>query len=151
MHFEQTPGGRRLHNSSYAAVESDVENLYFWHGVHVPAFAVTRPDLITIKHIEDERNAEVRRVLIERYGQARYLMDSGAKEIHRDDWGVLYRKEIPGDEPLVMVRVVNSTMEQDGSFKDYFIRVNPNCQTAKEAVAWTFNTTPDQYHPAIQT
>ncbi len=44
-----------------------------------------------------------------------------------------------------MVKVVNSTPEPDGSFKDYFLRVPPTCQTALEAVAWTFDKTPEQY------
>jgi hypothetical protein len=117
----------------------------------VPAFVVVRPDWITIKHIDDEQNAEVRRVMIERYGQARYLFDSGAKEIHADDFGTLYRREFQDDEPLVMVKVVNSTREPDGSFKDYFLRVPPNVLTAREAVAWTFESEPDGYAPAVET
>lgn len=116
---------RRLHNPDYAAVESDVENVYFWHGVLVPAFVVTRPDWITLDHISAENNAEVRRVFIERYGLSRYLVDSGARRISEDEFGELYRTEIPGDEPLVMVKVMNSTAEPDGSFKPYFLRVHP--------------------------
>jgi hypothetical protein len=142
---------RRLHNATGPAVESDVENLYFWHGVMVPAFVVTRPEWITVKHIETEENAEIRRVMIERFGQSRYLTESGATEIHRDDFGTLYRKEIPGDEPLVMVKVVNSTPEPDGSFKDYFIRVNPTMKTARQAVAWTFEKEEHEYEPELQT
>jgi hypothetical protein len=115
VHVEQAGAARRLHNDKGAAVESDVENLYFWHGVMVPSYAVTHPEWITVDEIEHETNAEVRRVLIERYGQQRYLLDAGAKEIHRDRFGVLYSKEIDGDEPLVMVRVLNSTPEPDGS------------------------------------
>jgi hypothetical protein len=120
------------------------------HGVKVDAYIVEHPEKITVKLIESENNAEVRRVMIERYGQARYLIDSGTKEIHCDDFGTLYRKEIPNDEPLAMVKVVNSTPEADGKFKDYFIRVNPKCKTAHEAVAWTFNKTIENYDPAIQ-
>jgi len=152
VHVEQMPGGgRRMHNDKYAALESDIENLYFWHGVMVPAFVVVRPDWITVKHIETEENAEVRRIMIERYGMARYLVDSGAKEIHHDDFGTLYSKEIPGDEPLVMVKVVNSTAEPDGSFKDYFLRVPPTVTRAREAVAWTFDVPEEQYEPVLQT
>lgn len=143
--------GRRLHNDKYAAVENDIENLYFWHGVLVPAFVVVRPDWITVKHIETEDNAEVRRVMIERYGQARYLVDAGAISIHADDWGTLYRKEIPNDEPMVMVKVVNSTPESDHTFKDYFLRVPPTMERARQAVAWTFGKEENEYEPAIET
>jgi len=131
---------------------SDVRE-YYWHGVQVSEDIVLRPETITAQRIEEERNAEVRRVMIERYpgGQAKYLMDAGAEEIHRDDYGVLYRKEIPGDESIVMVKVVNSTAEADGSFKDYFLRVPPTISRAREAMAWTFGLPEADTAPALHT
>jgi hypothetical protein len=138
VHVERGDGIRRFHNESSAALESDLENLYFWHGVMVPAFVVVKPDWITLKHIQSEENAEVRRVMMERYGLARYLEDSGAQKIHEDELGELYRTEVPDDEPLVMVKVMNSTPEPDGSRKPYFLRVPPETKTASHAVAWTF-------------
>jgi hypothetical protein len=151
-------GGRRLHNSQGPALRSDVENLYFWHGVMVPAFVVMKPEWITLKHIAEEENAEVRRVFIERYGLTRYLLDSGAEKIAEDEFGELYRTEIPGDEPLVMVKVINSTPELDGSFKPYFLRVHPEARlllkdglgdaqtlTPLNAVASTFGLTGEKY------
>jgi hypothetical protein len=89
--------------------------------------------------------------MIERYGQAKYLGESGAAQIHSDEFGVLYQKPIADDEPLVMVKVVNSTPEPDGTFKDYFLRVPPTVKTAREAVAWTFEKEADAYAPAAQT
>lgn len=163
VHVEPIEGGRRLHNSEYAALESDVENLYFWHGVMVPAFVVTKPEWITLKHIGDEENAEVRRVLIERYGLSRYLLDSGAKRVAEDEFGELYRTEIPGDEDLVMVKVMNSTSEPDGSQKPYFLRVHPELRplrkdglgdsqklTPLNAVASTFGLTGAEYLERLQ-
>lgn len=125
--------------------------LYAVHGVRVPAWIIEAPQTITVAKIEAEPNAEVRRVMIDRYGPSRYMSDSGAKEMHRDDYGVLYRKEVPGDEPMVMVDLVNSTPEPDGSFKKYMIRVDPKVRTAREAVAWTFEKAEAEYEPAIQT
>ena len=90
-------------------------SLYHVHGVRVPADVVESPHLITVERITNEGNAEVRRVMIDRYGAARYLLDSGAKVIARDDYGVLYRQEVPQDEPIVMVRVLNTTPESAGS------------------------------------
>jgi hypothetical protein len=121
------------------------------HGVRVSQQVVEQPSTITVAQIEAEKNAEVKRVMVDRYGQARYLVDSGAQQIHADDYGVLYRKEIPGDEPLVMVKVVNSTAEPDGTYKDYFLRVPPTIMTARAAVAWTFEKEEADYEPAIQT
>jgi hypothetical protein len=76
--------GRRLHCENGPACANDVENLYFWHGVLVPAYAVVAPEMITIAEVRAETNAEVRRVLIERMTPARYLTESGAKLLHAD-------------------------------------------------------------------
>lgn len=89
----------------------------------------------------------MRRVMLERYGFARYLQDTGAVLIASDECGMLYRKDIPNDEPLVMVKVLNSTQERDGSRKPYFLRVPPNMRTVREAVAWTFGLSEDEYSP----
>ena len=110
----------RLHSEDSPSIAyRDGWSLWHWHGVNVSRQIIEFPETITVKQIEDEANAEVRRVMIERYGQAKYLLDSEAVEIHRDDFGTLYRKEIPQDEPLLMVKVVNSTPEPNGDFKDY--------------------------------
>lgn len=143
-------GTRRLHNAAGPALESDIEPLYFWHGVLVPEHAVMRPEAITLEETHAEENAEVRRVLMERYGLARYLQDSGAQLIHQDELGELYRTDVPGDEPLVMVKVMNSTEEPDGSRKPYFLRVPPQMTTARDAVAWTFGfESGEQYAEAL--
>jgi len=142
---------RRLHCADGPAFAwLDIRD-YYVRGVYVPEYVVERPSEISVQKIDAEKNAEVRRVMIERYGQDHYLLDSNAQEIHRDDYGVLYRKEIPGDEPLVMVKVVNSTAEPDGTFKDYFLRVPPNMTSARQAVAWTFGKTEKAYAPVLQT
>jgi hypothetical protein len=129
----------------------DGSALYAVHGVRVPKWIIESPERITPALIDREENAEVRRIMINRYGQSRYLMDCGAKEIHRDDYGTLYRKEIPDDEPLVMVKVINSTPEPDGNFKDYFLRVPPNISTARAAVAWTFGKRVKEYELSVET
>lgn len=143
----------RLHNESDAALSySDGFALYAWKGVIANQKIVERPETITCDEIEHADNSEVRRVMIERYGEARYLQDSGAILVHEDDFGSLYRKELPNDEALVMVKVVNSTAEPDGTYKDYFLRVPPDIGTAKEAVAWTFGyDNVDDYDPSIET
>jgi hypothetical protein len=55
------------------------------------------------------------------------------------------------DEPLVVVRVENSTREPDGSKKYYFLRVPPHITRAKEAVAWTFGLDSANYLPKKET
>ena len=149
----------RLHREDGPALQyPDGWGIWAWHGVRVPQDVIERPETITVEQIEHERNAEVRRVLITRYGQDRYLRDSGAQQLHRDEWGALWRKELAGDEPLVMVQVTNSTAEPDGTYKDYFLRVQPELRplrddglgepqelTALNAVASTFGMTGREY------
>lgn len=154
VHVEEVPTdrGRRLHREDGPALDSAAERLYFWHGVLVPAFVVVRPDLITTKHIADEENTEVRRIMIQRYGAERYITDIGAVREQADDYGELFRVARPGDTDLVMVRLVNSTPEPDGSFKRYMHRVPPTMTSAREAVAWQYyKDTAEDYQPAVQT
>jgi hypothetical protein len=101
--------------------------------------------------IDREPNAEIRRCMIEKFGADRYLIDAAAREVHRDDWGILYRQELPGDEDLCMVKVLNATPQPDGSFKNYWLRVPPHVQTAHEAVAWTFGKDVTDYRPMLET
>jgi hypothetical protein len=129
----------------------DGVSLYSVHGVRVPAYVIEHPDRITVKLIDDERNAEVRRVMLSRYGEARYLQDAGAVMVASDDCGELYRREVAGDEPIVMVKVINSTPEGDGSRKPYWLRVPPTTKTPREAVAWTFGLGADGYVPEVET
>lgn len=84
--------------------------------------------------------------MIDRYGATRYLRESGAEEIHRDQFGILYSKDF-GADSLSMVEVINSTPEPDGSFKHYFLSVPPDLRTAHEAVAWTFGMSASEYRP----
>ena len=130
--------------------------LWHWHGVSVSQYVVERPGEITAQLIDDEQNAEVRRVMIERFGLARYVQESGAKMLSEDKDiydrpRKLWRKEIEDDEPLVMLQVVNSSPEPDGTMKDYFLRVPPTIRTPQEAVAWTFNMEPSEYRTTVET
>ena len=70
----------RLHCEDGPALAfADGYALYRWHGVNVPTDVITDPRSITIARIDAENNAEVRRIMLERYGEAKYLQDSGAK------------------------------------------------------------------------
>ena len=125
--------------------------LHSWRGTPLdPEFAarlaVTTPELIRA-----EENAEQRRIMVEHYTPERFLKESGARPVQKDETGRLWRVEMPGDEPIVMVEVVNSSPEPDGTFNVYFLRVPPGTRTAKEGVAWTFGLTEDEYRPVEQT
>lgn len=140
----------RLHKEDGPALKySDGYSVYSWHGVRVDKLVIEHPEFITVNMIQNESNAEIRRVMLTKYGEARYLEDAGAKLIHEDEFGKLYSIEIPNDEPLVMVKVVNSTPEFDGTYKTYTLRVKPDCKTAQEAVAstWRWSDTGELVFP----
>ena len=138
---------RRPHNDTGPFCRwSDGTALYAVHGVRVPAWIVERAETVSVAAIDAEQNAEVRRVMLERYGLARFLRDAGAERLdHNERWGTLYRRAMADDEPLVMVEVINRSPEPDGSFRHYVLRVPPSCRTALEAVAWTFNMPAEEY------
>jgi hypothetical protein len=142
----------RLHRAVGPALAfPDGIALHAWHGMPVPAgFGAAMADLSATR-IRQEPNAELRRVMLEHYGFDRYLKESGARVIHQDDTGVLWQAELPDDEPLVMVEVVNSTPEADGTSRTYFLRVPPYITSAHEGVAWTFGLSAGQYEPQKQT
>ena len=140
--------GGRLHGESGPALKfADESAYYIWHGVKVEQRIIEEPESITLSEIETTRNLEIRRILIERFGQSRFLQESGAEIVQEDQCGILYRQAQNDDEALVMVKVINSTPEPDGSVREYFLRVPPQTSTAREAVAWTFGLQADEYEP----
>ena len=120
-------------------------SLYHWHGVRIAdemRHLIEAPERITVAEIEAETNAEVRRVMIERYGPARYVADSGAvvvEQLAADHEMVglrtarLLRKPVRDDEDIVYVDLLNSTPEPDGSVKRYMLRVDPNAYGGEAA------------------
>jgi len=100
---------QRLHHlDGLALAWPDRWGLHAYHGVAVPAWLIERPQAITLATIEQQRNAEVRRVMLERLGWRRYFDQCGAAvvdSIPMDHPVValcgarLLRKELPGDEP----------------------------------------------------
>ena len=140
---------------------SDGSCIYTWHGRQLgwrfgARFGgnpdiIDRPETITVPAIQGESNAEIRRVMIAKFGAARYARESGATLIHEDEYGKLWRAERPGDTPIVMLECGNGSPEPidyvpgDGEsgewvgnrwHKHYWLRVPPTIQTARAAEAW---------------
>lgn len=126
---------------------------YYWflRGLQVDERIVMDPRSLTVEEINGQRNIEIRRVMMEQYGLDRYLRKSNAREITKDAYGTLWECPVPGDVPLRMVEVLNSTPEPDGHYKTYFLRVPQNVRDPHEAVAWTFGMTKATYNPLAQT
>jgi hypothetical protein len=150
----------RLHSlAGPACTYPDGWEIHAVRGVCVPAYVVERPAEISIERIDGEDNVEVRRVMIERYrlgeemsGAAAWIRDAGGERLDHDETcGTLWRRNVPDDEPIVMVEVVNSTPEPDGSRKRYWLRVPSDMRTARDAVAWTFGLSGGEYDPLEET
>jgi hypothetical protein len=162
----------RLHCEDKAAIEyGDGWGVHAWHGVRVPADVITAPEGITPKRIDEEKNAEIRRVMLERYGVSRYVLESKAEVLHEDVDLIgqprrLLRRRFPDGRAVVLVHVKNSTLEPDGTRKDYFLRVHPELRplpkaggtlgepqkmTARNAVASTYGRRGEDYGPAMET
>jgi hypothetical protein len=109
--------------------------IYAVHGVRIPEYVIERPHEITVALIESETNAEIRRVMLERYGWSRYIHDCGAEVVDSvpEDHVIaglrgarLLRKELAGEpEAIVYLDMINSTPEPDGSYRHYLERINP--------------------------
>jgi hypothetical protein len=152
-------------------------SLFFWHGVSISdelSWIITNPEKISVALIDKEGNQEIKRVMLERFGVGRYITEGGATVLHRDvdKLGaprVLYQKNIPGtEETLTMLHVKNSTPEPDGSIKDYFLEIHPECRpmwlsdkneieigapqemTCLNAVASTFGLRGEDYNPQFE-
>jgi hypothetical protein len=86
-------------------------------------------------------------------GFDKVMEDSRTKIIDRcNDTGmVLFQIDGIFDEPVSYLKVINSTQEPDGSYKNYYLCVPPQTKKCKEAVAWTFGMNADEYQPAQET
>lgn len=161
-----------MHCENGPALDSDVEPLFFWHGVMVPSFVVVAPELIHIDHIRNEDNAEVRRVMMERMGWDRFCRDASMKVIHTDELHTNF-PAIPVsdfvDEGMRLVTTYRAgietaeLLEADGmrDFEDrplrfvrlsdpstdrkYTIRVRHDHTRCYQAIGWTFGMTEEAY------
>ena len=137
----------RLHSEDGPAMAfSDGWKLYCYHGVEVPEDVILRPKTLRAERVLQEPNAEVRRVLIERVGLQKLLKSGKAETLHKEKGRVLYQLDLPGDEPLVVVKV---TCPSTGRI--YLNRVRPDVKTCQEAVASRWRLTADEYHPEQET
>jgi hypothetical protein len=152
----------RLHCETGPAVGyPDGWGIFAVHGVRVPESVVVGE--ISLSMISAEKNTEIQRVMIERFGWDRYALESKAEVIDHDErWGTLMRS--PGG---IFLRVINRSPEPDGSFRNYILPVWDNCEplpdpadlngllgdpqkmTALNAVASTFGMRGEEYQRLV--
>lgn len=142
----------RLHCENGPAISyADGWAFWAWHGVLVPQQVIEAPHTLTTDQIIKEANAEVKRVMLERYGFETFMQNTNAEKLDSSDFGTLWKADLGegengDDRYLVMVEVVCPSTD-----RKYMLRVPPTMTRAREAVAWTFDFDEPTYTPAIQT
>lgn len=127
---------------------------YYFRGVLVPPRYILSPESLVFEEILKESNAEVRRVGVIIYGFDRMIEEEKFELIHTDleMKAELYRHTNSADEePTVVVRVTDATPKDNGEYQRYILTVPPEMQTCREAIAWTFRKSGDEYNPVIET
>ena len=123
----------RPHNENGPFCEwRDGTKLWAWHGVRVPGWIIEHPKRITIEHVRAERNEEVRRVMVERMGVDRYLLESNATLVDAD-----YEGARKGAAPRALLQDETGArwlVGTDGSTgRTYYMSVPTEVNTCREA------------------
>jgi hypothetical protein len=140
----------RLHCADGPALRyPDGWSVYAWKGVQLPGWIIEHPERITPAKIIRMFNPIQRNCMIEIMTPERFIKSDAVTRVSEDETGTLWRRlwtfrgvAIGSWSP---VEVVNGTAEADGSRKRYFLRVPSRMRTAREAVAWTYGLTEEQY------
>jgi hypothetical protein len=126
-----------------------------WRGVVVPPEFVFRPESLTLQQILGQRNAELRRVILERVGMDDVLSRARAmvEDCDQDPGGIrrLVRIRLRGrfgraeDHSYLHCRCPSTGRE-------YLLRVPPETGTCREAAAWLAGfDDPEAYLPVQET
>lgn len=153
MHVEWVGDRPRLHSDTGPAVvwaDDRATCDYFLHGVRVPAQLFSSE--VTVTQINAERNSEVRRVVIERFGWVRYLAlcefrliasvpDPGNRQ-HR-----LALYEFPNHWPGAdrMLVMMNGSPDRSGRQREYAEMVPGRFDDPVEAAAWQYDCPVEVY------
>ena len=126
---------------------------YYYEGVRIPPHFFTKPESLSITEVLSHANTEVRYVGIKIVGMDKVLESNRTTLIHKDEEKNQILFQIKGifEEPVSYVKVVNSTQEPDGTYKDYYLCVPPDMKTCQQAVAWTFRLEEQEYQPEQET
>ncbi len=122
-----------------------------WRGVAIHHRIAFAPESISAKEVLAEKNAEIRRVMIERMGTEKFMAQANPKVIDRDtDTGgdrELLRLPLQNDEDFVCLSC-NCPSTQ----RHYLLRVPPTMKTCHQAAAWMAGfDDPSKYKPIIET
>jgi hypothetical protein len=135
LHFDEN---RELHCQDGPAVKfrrGDECTIYAIHGVNVPENIILNPSAITVEDVNNQENAEIRRIMIDQMGTERYLLETGAVVIHKD---TTFTDYVGGKQvPRVLVEDKEGrkflVASDGGTGRVYHMQVPKKCTTCKEA------------------
>lgn len=133
LHCESGPAFRYdpLPNPKYAQFNDAFEG-YYWHGFNISAWIITNPEKITVENIQSEDNAEVKRIMLERFGTGRFITEAGGvlleEEQHEQDGHSQLWKDKLGNVMLHCGDPSTSRM--------YWLTLPPTVTSIKEAYAF---------------
>jgi len=140
-----------------AVVFHDGLELYYHHGVVVPPDVIRSPASLRSADILKEPNAEIRRVMIAKKGLQAFLAEleplllDADYEKNNPNPRKLDKIELPDDEPLVVLHVVDPAKKRLGLSADVLLRVPPYTETCAQAAAWTFGFEKTvEYQPVME-
>ena len=131
LHFD---GEYLLHAEGRSAVEfADKFSVYCYHGVLLPtAIGQVPPQSWEASWLLTQKNAEVRRVLIQAIGYPRICQELQAIEL--DSWQEYTLLQIDNDVDIEPIYLLKMTCPSTGHI--HALRVPPQVLTAKEAIGW---------------
>jgi hypothetical protein len=121
-----------------------------WRNAVVPPEVVFRPETITPAQILGERNAELRRIMLERVGLDEVLKRANAVVLDSDT-------DAGGDRRLFQVTIQRDTRvflqcSCPSTGRQYLLRVPPITRTCRHAAAWMAGfEDPEEYRPIVET
>ena len=123
----------RLHKDGSMAIKYESGwGLYYFDGIKVPEkYGTLKSENWEAKWILEEKNAELRRVLIQGIGYGKICRDLKAQSL--DSWKEyeLLKIDNADVEPIVMVKMI---CPSTGLIHSH--RVPPNIKTAREGIKW---------------
>ncbi len=124
----------RLHAEGEPAIEfADGYSLYIYHGVTLPEkYSQLHPSQWEASWLLEEKNAELRRVLIQGIGYARIVEQLQASELDSyQEYRLLKISNEIDVEPIYLLKMTCPSTE-----KIHVLRVPPDVKSAREAIAW---------------
>ena len=137
----------RLHAEGEPAIQfTDGFSLYYYHGVPLPEKYRVHPHQWQAQWLLEERNAELRRVLIQGIGYGRICQELQATQL--DHWQEYTLLKIDNEVDVEPIYLLKMTCPSTGFI--HAMRVPPYINSAREAIRWmNWGTDPEEF--SVQT